>query len=101
MVEKALHWDTFLLVPCPVWLAPTFHVTPSQAGHLSCCTKETPNGEMTRSYLNNVDKFFPTSCLGNLLASIHGIDLALGMWEGARKREVRKCNKTLKACANH
>jgi hypothetical protein len=64
MLEKALHWDPFLLVPCPVWLAPTFHVTPSQAGHLSCCTKETPNGEMTRSCLNNVHKFLPNFLSG-------------------------------------
>ena len=29
------------------------------------------------------------------------MDLALRMWEGARKREKNKCNENLKTCANH
>lgn len=42
-----------------------------------------------------------SSWLENLLSSIHDMDLALGTWEGFRKREKSKYNKTLKTCASH
>ena len=44
---------------------------------------------MSRSCLHNDHKIPSNPQVGNFLSSIHGMDLALEMWEGGQKEEEK------------